>query len=140
MIFSIDDGKIRCWDIDTRSIEKTIDSDEDEIYAIVCSPDGRMIVSSVGKKILLWDTDSWELKKNIPVETWINSFAYAPDGETIAGTGFNTVSFYDSKTFELKKSFTGHVGPVNSVSFSSDGKTLASGSRDSTIILWDLSK
>ena len=140
MIFSIDDGKVRCWDIDTRSIEKTIDSDEDEIYAIVCSPDGRMIVSSVGKKILLWDTDSGELKKIIPVETWINSFAYSPDGKTIACTISNGVSLYDSKTLELKKSFTGHVGPVNSVSFSSDGKTLASGSRDSTIIQWDLSK
>ena len=34
--------------------------------------------------------------------------------------------------------FTGHTAGVWGVSFSPDGKTLASGSADSTILLWDL--
>ena len=139
-VVSIDDEKIRFWDINTGILEKTIDSEEDEVYSFVCSPDGRMIVSSVGKKILFWDIDSGELKKSIPVETWVNSLAYSPDGKTIACAGYNTVSLHNSNTGELKKTFTGHIGTVNSVSFSADGKTLASCSRDSTIILWDLSK
>jgi WD40 repeat protein len=33
----------------------------------------------------------------------------------------------------------GHTGVINSIAFSPDGKTLASGSYDNTIILWDVS-
>src|SRR5438270_7810380 len=35
---------------------------------------------------------------------------------------------------------TGHTNAVNTVAFSSDGRLLASGSADNTIIVWDVSR
>ena len=45
---------------------------------------------------------------------------------------------WDVATGQLVTTLTGHTGVVNSVTFSPDGDTLASGSRDGTAILWDL--
>ncbi|MCG9128055.1 PD40 domain-containing protein [Candidatus Poribacteria bacterium] len=137
-VVSLDAGKIRFWDINTGILEKTIDTESDDVYSFVFSPDDRKIVSSVEKKILYYDIDSGELLKSIPVDTWTSYLAYSPDEETIACAMYNGVSLYDSETAELKKTFTGHIGTVNSVSFSADGKTLASCSRDSTVILWEI--
>jgi WD40 repeat protein len=36
------------------------------------------------------------------------------------------------------RTIAGHSGPVSSVAFSPDGKTLASGNRDSTVKLWEV--
>jgi WD40 repeat protein len=40
--------------------------------------------------------------------------------------------------YSLLKTLSGHTAEVTSVAFSNDGKTLASGSKDQTIIVWDV--
>jgi len=48
------------------------------------------------------------------------------------------VVLWDVATGTLKNTFTGHGDWVNSIAFSPDGTTLASGSSDGTVLLWTL--
>ena len=62
--------------------------------------------------------------------------AFSPDGITIAATSYNRVRLWDVATGNLIDTLQ---GGGNSVAFSPDGGTLASGSRDNTVHLWGVS-
>ena len=48
------------------------------------------------------------------------------------------MKLWDVDTWQQKASLTGHTWNVNSVAFSPDGQTLASGSGHDTVKLWDV--
>ncbi len=139
-----DDGTIRFWNAATGELLKTIDTQSDNsIDSMAYSPDG-MILACTGNNgdegIRFWDVSTGELLKTIKAEAGAYSVVYSPDGSTFASGGMGELSVWDVATGDLLKTFTGHIDPVYSVAYSPDGRILASGCRDSTVILWDLTK
>ena len=90
------------------------------------SGDGKTLASgSDDKTIKLWNVGSSDID--------------APSQSSGADSEDKTTKlYYVNKTGAEILTFTGHTDSVTSVSFSSDGKTLASGSYDKTIKLWSL--
>ena len=62
---------------------------------------------------------------------------FSPDGKILAGCG-REVYLWDVETGKLIDTLTGHINQVFTIAFSPDGKTLASGGWDSTVIIWKI--
>ena len=58
----------------------------------------------------------------------------------LAAGGAWTVRVWDVGTGKEVRLFEGHRGPVKALAFSPDGKRLATASRDSTVLIWDVSR
>jgi WD40 repeat protein len=67
--------------------------------------------------------------------------AFAPGGRIMARSGTSgSINLWDIVTGNRVEQLKGHKGWVKSLAFSPDGKTLASGSRDTTVLIWDTTK
>ena len=62
---------------------------------------------------------------------------YSPNGKHLAVASGIGVWIYDTSTYQEIALLTGHTELVRSVAFNPDGKTIATGSWDGTIRLWD---
>ncbi|HEX3147229.1 MAG TPA: protein kinase [Gemmataceae bacterium] len=115
------------------------------------SPDGKLVAtaSGVDPLVRIWDVAN---KRLVFVLTGhqlaAHAIAFAPDGRTLATAGGdNTVRIWElpsgplpvrSVPLEPKFTLNGHTNTVNAVTFSIDGRRLASAGADGSIRLWDV--
>ena len=144
IVSASDDRTIRLWDVNTRELSKTLMGHKDPVNSVVFSSDGETIASAGNDRtVRLWNANTGELLKTLSghIEN-VNTVAFSPDGNTIAsGSGTflggddsggvsvgEEIRLWNTHTGELIKTLIGHTSVVNSVVFSPDGNTIASGS------------
>ena len=136
------------WDVSTGEHKRTLSGNTRAVSTVAFFPDGTTLASvSYYGNLHLWDLESGQVK--FTISQIGHPVAYSPDGMMLAserGDGFidlrNAHTGKLKKALKLQKVVHGHYNyhGVNSLVFSPDGNTLAGGSNDGTILLWDITE
>lgn len=141
------DQTIKLWDLATGKLLETITEHSGAVTCVTFSRDGQTLASSSANPdgtIKLWDVNTGKLTTTLKADDWIVlsvwSIACSPDGKTLVSGHHadSTVKIWDLTTQTLLHTLRGHIWAVHSVAFSLDGQTVASGSFDGNIKLWNV--
>jgi serine/threonine protein kinase len=140
-------SELKLWGAATGELKKTITEHSEGILSIAFSPDGRTVAGATGSgnsasqmgKVKLWDAETGELKWAVNGHNaFATSVAFSPDGLLIASGGRDQmVKLWDARTGELRRTLTLN-SEVHGVTFSPNGKTLATATQDA-VELWNTS-
>src|SRR6202034_1417375 len=74
-----------------------------------------------------------------PTDALLRQPIISPSGDEIAvvDRDAHSINLWNTATGKIKGNLRGHTGPVQVLTYSPDGKRLASGSDDKTLRLWD---
>ena len=134
------DGTVKLWDVVTGQNIGNLPAGERGSWVrfVLFSSDGRTIASRASRERMtrLWNVTTQTMTGTLDDRSVV-SWAFSPNSTILAsGATDGTVKLWDIETRQNIVILDGHVGKVNSLAFSPDGKTIASSSQ--TIKLWDV--
>ena len=145
-----DSRTVKLWNPETGELLRNfqLKKDSSKVTSIAFSPDGKTLAAGTfDQMILLWDLGnaqpitSFEIKPKFGSDS-IHTVAFSPDGSLFAGSNSSMIDIWETKTWQKKMtvnpSTEGRFIFFESVAFSPDWKTVALGTGDGTVKLWDL--
>ena len=140
------DKTVKLWDPDTGSLLMTLGPEKHEIYRLAMSPDGRYVAAAtVADRLRIWDLQTGD---SVLTRTEPRSFfglAFHPTAPGIIATSHDrTIRLWNFHTGSVISTLSGHQSFIKSLTFSTDGRLLASGTGDllrgdnGEVRLWDV--
>jgi len=107
--------------------------------AIAFRPDGTIVATaSTGGGVCLWNTDSGEPVRCLPIGDPVKDVLFTPDGHLMITAAGRTVRMWDTATWQQSGALPASPAAVTSISVTEDGRDLAVGSEDGSVRFWDV--
>jgi RNA polymerase sigma factor (sigma-70 family) len=139
-------SSIQLWDSTSGKELRSLQCKEDSI-GFLFSPDGTKVLAGSGSwwKLSTMRLGAWDpvTGKQVPMPAGLarwEMLCFSPDGKLLA---LRRAAQLDSRIFEVATwqavaSFSGHLDGMSTAVFSSDGKYLATGGSDASVLVHDL--
>jgi len=142
-------AKLQLIDIESGNIEQTLEAHDGEITSLDFDSSGQSLVSGcMDGKVRIWKshevketgTSRFQLEQTILAHvSGVHDVDLSEDGATVASAGEDRIaSLWNCETGKSMVQFAGHRSSVLAVDLAPCGKLLATSSRDSSVIVWDL--
>jgi WD40 repeat protein len=136
---------IRIWDAKTGELVASLNGHTDWLMCLAWSLDGESLISgSIDYSIRTWNTKTWKQLAVLQVEghteEGIHGIAISPNGRILASASLDgTTRLWNLENSQPISSPLHHADSVSCVSFSADGKLLATSCDDKNAYTWDVS-
>ncbi len=137
LVTGSEDKTILIWNTSTWESSKPLTGHTNAINSISFLPSGSRFYSGGDYTIRSWNLKGEELDSHRGPSTFVWSVAVKPDSsQWIAGSFEKNIKLFDYKTGKTSN-LPAHSKSVLAVAYSPDGKLMASGSLDETILIWN---
>ncbi|MBK8207080.1 MAG: WD40 repeat domain-containing protein [Planctomycetes bacterium] len=134
-------GRILIREVSSRCVVAAIDELPDSVDCLRYSPDGKLLVAAVGKRVKMWNTSTYEHLRDLPAcKNDVSGFVFSPDGRLLAVSVdyHDRVDIWDMGTVKKYKSLAVESDAPGGLQFSTDGKTLLIGDEQGRLTYWDV--
>ena len=131
---------VSAWVVDSGAESLPVSCKIYSLFSRAVSADGHNLAEYDRDHISIWELATGKERLRIPHNEWTWALTFSPDGRRLLGAVDRAIAVWDLATGQEIGRVRGLPCLARVLVFSPDGKTLASGGGDGTILLWDLER